>query len=303
MKFGDNLKNIRKQRRISQEDLAEKLGVSRQSISKWETGENYPSMQNIMCLCTIFKCKVNDLVHESFNDIDFMDKEIKMSVVKLNEKEQKRMKGLTNVLSLIGKIGKILTRVGMGFLVVAMIIVPLFISTVEVKGDKLVVSGEVINITELDDGIRLTVSNNEHVVIGDLNKKDTETIINSIKKYKKPLFITLIELGFGILCVFLYIVSLALNRMEKLFTNIHDGSTPFTLENVEHMKKMSIYMIVAIILSAFGSSMITIAFGDSANIEFNLFNIVEIIFIYAMSYVFEYGYHIQKDSKGIMYND
>ena len=50
MKFGDNLKLIRKSRKISQEELAEKLGVSRQSLSKWETGENYPSMQNIMCL-------------------------------------------------------------------------------------------------------------------------------------------------------------------------------------------------------------------------------------------------------------
>ena len=55
MKFGDNLKNIRKSKKISQEDLADKLGVSRQSISKWETGENYPSMQNIVCLCSIFK--------------------------------------------------------------------------------------------------------------------------------------------------------------------------------------------------------------------------------------------------------
>ena len=59
MKFGDNLKRVRKIRKISQEDLAEKLGVSRQSVSKWETGENYPSMTNIMSLCTIFKCNIN----------------------------------------------------------------------------------------------------------------------------------------------------------------------------------------------------------------------------------------------------
>ena len=50
MKFGDNLKRVRKIRKISQEDLAEKLGVSRQSVSKWETGENYPSMTNISYL-------------------------------------------------------------------------------------------------------------------------------------------------------------------------------------------------------------------------------------------------------------
>ena len=44
MKFGENLKLIRKSKKISQEDLADKLGISRQSVSKWETGENYPSM-------------------------------------------------------------------------------------------------------------------------------------------------------------------------------------------------------------------------------------------------------------------
>ena len=38
MKFGDNLKNLRKLKKLSQEDLAIKVGVSRQSVSKWETG-------------------------------------------------------------------------------------------------------------------------------------------------------------------------------------------------------------------------------------------------------------------------
>lgn len=38
MKFGDNLKKLRKMKKLSQEDLAEKMRVSRQSVSKWETG-------------------------------------------------------------------------------------------------------------------------------------------------------------------------------------------------------------------------------------------------------------------------
>lgn len=38
MKFGDNLKRLRKSKKLSQEDLAEKMNVSRQSVSKWETG-------------------------------------------------------------------------------------------------------------------------------------------------------------------------------------------------------------------------------------------------------------------------
>ncbi len=38
MKFGDNLRKLRKSKKLSQEDLAEKVNVSRQSVSKWETG-------------------------------------------------------------------------------------------------------------------------------------------------------------------------------------------------------------------------------------------------------------------------
>ena len=59
MKFGDNLKLLRKERKLSQEDLAEKMNVSRQSVSKWETGEAYPEMNNILQLCKIFGCNIN----------------------------------------------------------------------------------------------------------------------------------------------------------------------------------------------------------------------------------------------------
>ena len=64
MKFGDNLKKIRILKKLSQEDLAEKINVSRQSISKWETGDAYPTMNNLLELCKIFHCKINDLVND-----------------------------------------------------------------------------------------------------------------------------------------------------------------------------------------------------------------------------------------------
>lgn len=47
MKFGENLYNLRKKQKISQEKLAEKIGVSRQSVSKWENGTAYPEMNRI----------------------------------------------------------------------------------------------------------------------------------------------------------------------------------------------------------------------------------------------------------------
>ena len=94
MKFGDNLRNLRKSKKISQERLAEKVGVSRQSVSKWERGEAYPEMNNILSLCEIFHCKINDLVHEDLIDIDSLGEDVKMSVVKFKKEKQNRVKGL-----------------------------------------------------------------------------------------------------------------------------------------------------------------------------------------------------------------
>ena len=98
MKFGDNLKKFRKSKRLSQEALAEKMNVSRQSVSKWKTGDAYPEMNNILELCKIFHCHINDLVNDNITDIDSLDEEIKMNVVKFKEEKQRKIKGISKAI-------------------------------------------------------------------------------------------------------------------------------------------------------------------------------------------------------------
>jgi Predicted transcriptional regulators len=50
MSFADNLQSIRKEKQLSQEDLAERIGVSRQAISKWEQGSGYPETEKLLAL-------------------------------------------------------------------------------------------------------------------------------------------------------------------------------------------------------------------------------------------------------------
>ncbi len=50
MSFGENLQTIRKKNQLSQEELAEMLGVSRQAVSKWELGEAYPEVDKLLIL-------------------------------------------------------------------------------------------------------------------------------------------------------------------------------------------------------------------------------------------------------------
>ena len=110
MKFGDNLRKIRKSKKMSQEQLAEKMNVTRQSVSKWENGESYPEMNNIFELCKVFNCKLNELVYPDMSDISSLDEEIVMNVVKFNEKKQKEVKTLSNIIAMIGKIGVLIVN-------------------------------------------------------------------------------------------------------------------------------------------------------------------------------------------------
>ncbi|GAB6109458.1 helix-turn-helix domain-containing protein [Fusibacter bizertensis] len=48
MSFAENLKLVRQEKHISQEDLADMLGISRQSVSKWEQGSGYPEMEKLL---------------------------------------------------------------------------------------------------------------------------------------------------------------------------------------------------------------------------------------------------------------
>ncbi len=50
MSFAENLKKVRKERNLSQEELAEMMDVSRQSVSKWEQGESYPEVEKLLLL-------------------------------------------------------------------------------------------------------------------------------------------------------------------------------------------------------------------------------------------------------------
>lgn len=61
--FSDNLMQLRKMKRMSQEDLAEQLGVSRQTLSKWETGESLPDIEKCRLLAEIFEVTLDDMVN------------------------------------------------------------------------------------------------------------------------------------------------------------------------------------------------------------------------------------------------
>ncbi|MGN0526306.1 MAG: helix-turn-helix domain-containing protein [Acutalibacteraceae bacterium] len=66
--FADNLIEMRKLHNMSQEELAEKIGVSRQTLSKYETGESLPDIEKSKALADVFGVTVDDLIRYEKSD-------------------------------------------------------------------------------------------------------------------------------------------------------------------------------------------------------------------------------------------
>ena len=60
-----NLKSLRKKHQYTQDDIVQKINVSRQSIAKWESGESTPDIYNRVNLAELFNVKVDDLLNHS----------------------------------------------------------------------------------------------------------------------------------------------------------------------------------------------------------------------------------------------
>ena len=60
--IGKNIREVRLEKGFSQEELANRLNVSRQTISKWEVGESTPDMENLVAISELFEISLDELV-------------------------------------------------------------------------------------------------------------------------------------------------------------------------------------------------------------------------------------------------
>ena len=108
-KIGSFLKELRKEKGITQEELAEMLYVSGRTVSRWETGTNMPDISLLVDIAEIFDVSIPEIINgERKNEI--MEKEVKETVLKLTDYSEvmnQKIKGRLFVLTVIAIIGMI----------------------------------------------------------------------------------------------------------------------------------------------------------------------------------------------------
>ncbi len=89
MKFGEKLQSLRKKQGWTQEELAAKITVSRQALSKWELGTAMPDTENVLQISKVFGVSTDYLLNDEFeSDDDIPAVQVKSDVLTKNIPEQ-----------------------------------------------------------------------------------------------------------------------------------------------------------------------------------------------------------------------
>ena len=91
IEIANRLAKLRKEKGYSQEELAEKLGLSRQAVSKWERAESSPDTDNLICLAKLYNVSLDELLRTE-EDVE----SIKETVKEKEESKDKTVKITTN---------------------------------------------------------------------------------------------------------------------------------------------------------------------------------------------------------------
>lgn len=101
MNFCDKLKKLRKDNNMTQEEFAEKIFVTRTAVSKWETGNGYPSLESLKLIADLFQMKIDELL----SDDDIENKKL------LDKKRSEKMYFFTVMFLVLSAIFAILSVV------------------------------------------------------------------------------------------------------------------------------------------------------------------------------------------------
>ena len=94
MELGTQIRKYRNERTLSQEALAEKVYVSRQTVSNWENDKSYPDVKSLMLLSEVFEVSLDQLIK---GDVEIMKEQIDQ----IDQTDQKRFGRLSNIFTIL----------------------------------------------------------------------------------------------------------------------------------------------------------------------------------------------------------
>lgn len=219
-----------------------------------------------------------------------------METVMFDEKASKNMHILSKIIYVLTKIVTIFCYIGLAGLVLCLVVVPIFLGHIDTKNSKISIGNKeyTYELTKdkfvIYDGTEEVVSETVNVDI-DLQKL--------ITKHPSSYYIGVAEAALTIGAIAIVLVILLLRHASLFFKNISNDDTPFTNDNIIHLKKMAIYLIVMTVFSYLAYSIFKLVAGLDTNVHINFSEIFYALIIICMAYIFSYGYDLENKKKTV----
>lgn len=186
MKLNEKIYEYRKINRWSQEELADRLEVSRQTISKWEVGKNIPELEKLIKLAELFKISVDELVKDNIDIVykeNFNDLSNDENTGENFDKEEKRNKKILKKIieKLVGKKTSLRKMIKIILVIILIIILYNFVS------EKVYIfkrKSDVEKISKVYTEQFMTVGVTDSAIIREeVSKKENNVITNHYREY------------------------------------------------------------------------------------------------------------------------
>ncbi len=105
IKIGRFIAKLRKEKKLTQANLAEKLGISDRAVSKWECGKSLPDASIMLELCSILSITVNELLYGERIEMDDYNKKTEELILEMKKSEEEKNKSLISAMYIIYSIG------------------------------------------------------------------------------------------------------------------------------------------------------------------------------------------------------
>ena len=226
-----------------------------------------------------------------------------MEEVKLSKEKQGKLQTISKIISICSIIGRVFCIIGVVGVVLAMLIVPFITGNIKISESNKTIKifDEEIKY-ERDDKTLTFTKDDDTTTIDD---KDAVFALNKVFDYLEKNDLThitiLVEATFVLVIATLVVTFMILGKVRKLFNNIHDGDTPFTMDNVEYIKNIAILLIIMAVIKIAGGGIISMLISNTSNFSFSLTDVLYILVLFAASYIFEYGCALQSKTDSKIY--
>lgn len=195
---------------------------------------------------------------------------------------------------------KVISIIGIIISVISMIGSPILFNNIKISDNSIEVFDTQYSYEISDNEITISEGNS---FIGKISVDSTTDLEEYLSEGLSTYHLVSAEVIVICLTIALVLIYLLLDKLEKLFINIHNCDTPFTLENVQYVKQIALFLALSILFSFVSGIIFEIVTKIDMGVELEAMDIIYVLIVFSLSYIFEYGYEIQLDSAERIYDE